>query len=87
MDNTAKLSEERMREVYLSLSKTQRMFLHMLMVCGVEGDQLAGTFLLMKDDNEGMDEMFLWMYDYHPSREEIDKELIRRVVARNKGDE
>ena len=26
----------------------------------------------------------LWMYDYHPSREQIQKELVRMVEAKNK---
>ena len=68
------------------LTELQKHFLNLLLELGVEGDALAGTFLLMKDDIEGMEEMLVWMYDFHPSREEIDKELIRRVVARNNDD-
>lgn len=75
--------EERAREIYLSLPDIQQVFLYLLMQCGVIGDALAGTYLLMKDDIEGMEEMLLWMYDYHPSREQIHKELVRRVEARN----
>ena len=170
-------AEERARKFYLSLSDIHQVFLYLLLQCGVAGDALAGTYLLMKDDMEGMEEMLtsiekgklldelasisipgqtdlssegtqesavgsnptageqesinpslsevkdkrllsilqnkcskivdengepmvvyhgtpspaftefaklLWMYDYHPSREQIQKELVRMVEAKNK---
>jgi len=64
------------------LSELQKHFLNLSAQLGVEGDALAGTFLLMKDDVQGMEEMLLWMYDCHPDRDEINRELIRRVKAR-----
>jgi len=83
METSLTPEEERAREIYLSLPDIHQVFLYLLLQCGVEGDALAGTFLLMKDDTVGIEDMLVWMYDYHPSREQIHKELVRRVEARN----
>lgn len=63
------------------LSELQKHFLNLLAQLGVEGDALAGTFLLMKDDTVGMEEMLLWMYDNHPTPTEINESLIRYAKA------
>lgn len=71
---------------YLNLSRTQKVFLTLLKQCGVEGDSLAGTFLLLKDDKEEMENWVVWMFYNNPTPMEIDKETIAYALYKNQLD-
>ena len=85
----AEIEEENARAVsfFNSLTIPQRHFLHMLVLLGVEGDAKVGTFLLMKDNQEEMEDFFLWMYDNRPNPDQICKHLCEVVSSRNQKEE
>ena len=65
-------------------TKTQRVLLQLLRNSGVGEDALVGTFLLLKDSEEEMEEMCLYLYDNKPLPEEITNYLIAMVRRRNR---
>lgn len=69
-------SEIKMDSVISRLSKEQKALLLLLKRSNVEEDALIGTFLLLKDNQELMDEMILFIWDNKPTPEQINNLLI-----------
>ena len=65
-------------------TKTQRVLLQLLTNSGVGEDALVGTFLLLKDSEEEMGEMCLYLYDNNPTPKEITNYLTMMVRRRAK---
>ena len=67
-----------------SLSEEQKLLLLLLKESGVEEDALVGTMLLLKDNQQEMDDMILYIWDYDPTPEQIDEHLVEIIKARAK---
>ena len=72
-------SEIKMDSVISRLSKEQKTLLLLLKKSNVGEDALIGTFLLLKDNQELMEEMILFIWDNKPSPEEINDLLIKMM--------
>ena len=68
-----------MDSVISRLSKEQKTLLLLLKKSNVGEDALIGTFLLLKDNQELMEEMILFIWDNKPSPEEINDLLIKMM--------
>ena len=66
------------------LSPLQKALLELLVRCNVEGDQLVGTMLMLKDSIPEQEEMLLYLWDNKPTPEEVDKKLVEIVKRRAK---
>lgn len=71
--STERQLTERQQRILSSLSQEQQALLTMLIQSGLEGDELIGTFLTIKEYStaEEMDGWFLWLYETKPTIEEI----------------
>ena len=76
--------DEAYPELPSSLSKEQKILLVLLKQSGVEEDALVGTMLLLKDSQQEMDDMILYIWDNEPTPEQIDEHLEQIVLARTK---
>lgn len=65
------------------LPESHKHFINLLFMLGAGPNQTCGTYLLMKDNQEEMEDFFLWMYDNRPTPEEMHKHLVEIVKARN----
>ena len=54
----------------------------MLTNSGMGEDGIVGTMLVTKDNVAEQEEMFLYLYDNHPTPKEITKYLIEMVHSR-----
>jgi hypothetical protein len=79
MKNLSTDSEVKMDSVISRLSKEQKTLLLLLKKSNVGEDALIGTFLLLKDNQELMEEMILFIWDNKPSPEEINDLLIKMM--------
>ena len=79
MKNLSTDSEVKMDSVISRLSKEQKILLLLLKKSNVGEDALIGTFLLLKDNQELMEEMILFIWDNKPSPEEINDLLIKMM--------
>jgi hypothetical protein len=79
MKNLSTDSEIKMDSVISRLSKEQKTLLLLLKKSNVGEDALIGTFLLLKDNQELMEEMILFIWDNKPSPEEINDLLIKMM--------
>ena len=55
----------------MSLSDLQKAYLSSLKTSGLEGDELLGFFLLLKEDIPAMEEVVEWVYEERPEAEEV----------------
>ena len=72
-------SEIKMDSVISRLSKEQKALLLLLKMSNVGEDALIGTFLLLKDNQDLMDEMILFIWDNKPTPEQINNLLIQMM--------
>ena len=63
-------------------SEEQKVLFLLLLDSGVQGDALVGNMLLLKDTEEDMREMILYIWDNRPTPEEIDNKLVEIVMRR-----
>ena len=62
------------------LSMEQKVLLLLLRKSSVEEDALIGTFLLLKDKPELMDEMIIYIWDNNPTPRQINDLLIEMMT-------
>ena len=72
-------SEIKMDSVISRLSKEQKALLLLLKRSNVGENALIGTFLLLKDNQDLMDEMILFIWDNKPTPEQINNLLIQMM--------
>lgn len=73
-----------MDEFISSLSQIQLAFLSLLERSeGLTVDEFIGTFLLLKDDVEQMEDWILWMWDEHPTGEQLQIALVEYCKQKN----
>ena len=72
-------SEGQTESVLSKLSPEQKALLGLLADSDVKGNALAGTFLLLKDRQELMEEMILYIWDNKPTPEQINDLLIEMM--------
>lgn len=77
--NTEEIETEKIPEWYLSLSKTQKVFLITLRESELETDDILGFFLLLKEDIPAMEDVMLLVYDYKVKGEELAKILTEYI--------
>lgn len=80
MKNSSIGSEEKMDNAISRLSKEQKTLLLLLKRSSVEEDALIGTFLLLKDKPELMDEMIIYIWDNNPTPRQINDLLIEMMT-------
>lgn len=66
------------------LSEEQKLLLLLLRESKVEEDALVGTFLLLKDNQQEMDEMIIYIWDNGPTPQEIDAYLVEIIKRRRR---
>jgi hypothetical protein len=65
------------------LASDEEKLLYLLLIeSGVTEDALIGNMLLLKDTEEDMREMILFIWDNRPIPEEIDKKLVEIIMRR-----
>ena len=65
------------------LPELHKHFINLLEELGAGPNQTCGTYLMMKDNQEEMEDFLVWMYDNRPTPEEMHKRLVEIVEARN----
>lgn len=71
--STERQLTERQQRILSSLSQEQQVLLTLLIQSGLEGDELIGTFLTVKEYSTEveLDGWILWLYQVKPSKKEI----------------
>ncbi|MBR4388583.1 MAG: hypothetical protein IKT00_05330 [Prevotella sp.] len=64
------------------LSELQNVLADMLILLGVEEDELVGTMLVLKDSVPEQEEMLLYLWDNKPNPTQIYNKLVSMVKAR-----
>ena len=72
-----------MDDVISNLSKEQKTLLLLLHKSNVTEDALIGTFLLLKDNQELMDEMIIYIWDNNPTPMQINDLLIEMMTQQS----
>ena len=63
--------EKKMEEIEQQLSEAQRVLIQLLKNIGAEVDELIGVMLLLKGREEDMERMCVWIYDDHPTPQQV----------------
>ena len=75
-------SEEREVAKTSLLSPLQNALIELLVRSGVEGDELVGTILVLKDSIPEQEEMLLYLWDNKPNPTQVYHKLVAMVKAR-----
>ena len=65
-------------------TETMKILAKLLLYSGVSKNNAIAVSALLKDSEEKMEDLFLWIYDNHPNEEEIMLKAIA-MSNRNKG--
>jgi hypothetical protein len=68
----------------MALTETMKILAKLLLYSGVSKNNEIAVSALLKDCEEKMEDLFLWIYDNHPNEEEIMLKAIA-MSNRNKG--
>lgn len=60
-----------MKEIEQQLSEAQRVLIPLLKNIGAEVDELIGVMLLLKGREEDMKRMCVWIYNDHPTPQQV----------------
>lgn len=66
------------------LTETIKILAKLLLHSGVSKNNAIAVSAMLRNDEEAMEDLFLWIYDNHPTEEQI----MRKAIAmsnRNKG--
>ena len=55
----------------MKLTETQEVLLHLLRTSGVGKNNTIAVMVMLKENDEMMEDLCLWIYDNHPSEEQI----------------
>ena len=61
----------------MALTETMKILAKLLLHSGVSKNNAIAVSAMLKDSEEKMQNLFLWIYDNHPSEEKI----MRRAIA------
>ncbi len=64
----------------MALTETQEVLVELLQSSNVSKNNTIAVMLMLKESEEKMQNLFLWIYDNHPSEEEI----MRKAIAIHK---
>ena len=62
------------------LPELHKHFINLLEKLGAGHNQTCGTYLMMKDNQEEMEDFLIWMYDNCPTPEEMHERLVERML-------
>ena len=62
-------------------TETMKILAKLLLYSGVSKNNAIAVSALLKDSEEKMEDLFLWIYDNHPNEEEI----MLKAIAMSKG--
>lgn len=81
--STGRQLTERQQRILSSLSQEQQALLTLLIQSGLEGDELIGTFLTIKEYStpEELDSWILWLYEMKPPKKNIQNSLINYCMT------
>jgi hypothetical protein len=65
----------------MALTETMKILAKLLLYSGVSKNNAIAVSALLKDCEEKMEDLFLWIYDNHPNEEEI----MLKAIAMSKG--
>ena len=82
MKNISTNSEANINAKASSLSEIENALADLLIMSGVEEDELVGTMLTLKQSVSEQEEMLLYLWDNHPNPQQIFNKLISIVKRR-----
>ena len=68
----------------MALTETMKILAKLLLHSGVSKNNAIAVSAMLRDSEEKMQDLFLWIYDNHPSEEQIMRKAIA-MSTRNKG--